>query len=450
MKRALVSAGRFLRRWHRFAIPLVLVLSVTVVTMVMHALQSDDVSDPDFLNPASSAPIGGATLARQLYSRGVTVLTEDGANAALITAEGGDATVFIPAPSLMNEHQLGFLRLLPESDTIVLVAPDGSTVSEARLPVNRVSSHWSTQVAQPDCDDPTATGAGAAGIDGFEYQGSLDKCYRGALARLHGEQPQIWLVGASDVFRNDRFGEVDNHTLALDLLDKHRRLIWLNIHDPEPPPQLKNVPVGDSESPDFINVNGNAGDDYPSGNGDAGGQSGGRGHDSGQGNSGSDASSEPSIAAIFPPWVWAAVALVALVAVALALAAGRRMGPPVTEPMPVTARLRESVEGRGRLYRRARQPAVALDVLRRAAISSLPGLLGEPESTPVMKLLEKVAERTGLPREQVDAILRDDHPKDNAQLLASVQRLDELMTRLNDTATGPAAGSRGHQRTGRT
>lgn len=423
MKRNLIRAGRFLKRWYRFAIPLGLVLVVTVFTLVTHALQSDDVTNGDYLNPASQAPIGAATLAGRLTASGVTVITEHGGDQALITAETGDATLFLPAPSLLNSHQLAFLTNLPSNVTVVVVAPDRGTIDQTDFPVSDINTHWSTRTAAPDCDDPEANAAGRTGVDGSEYRGEVDACYHGALVQLRGTTPEVLLAGASDVFRNDRIGESGNRTLAMSLLDSHPRLIWLDIHRPEPAPVVRTVAPDDTASPDAINEGG------------GGNATGYDRSDKNQNSGGGDQAEQPrgSIARLFPPWLWTTVGLVALIMAVLALAAARRMGPPVTEPMPVTARLRESVEGRGRLYRRARQHSVTLDVLRQAAVARLAGMLGMPARTPVGTLLDLVSERTGLTRKTVDGILRDDRPRDNAELVDATRRLDRLMELLAES-----------------
>ena len=75
-------------------------------------------------------------------------------------------------------------------------------------------------------------------------------------------------------------------------------------------------------------------------------------------------SGSPSIWALFPPWAQRAFWWLLVVGVLLALWRGRRLGPVVTEPLPVVVRSAEVVEGHGRLYRRAGARERAAELLR--------------------------------------------------------------------------------------
>ncbi len=61
----------------------------------------------------------------------------------------------------------------------------------------------------------------------------------------------------------------------------------------------------------------------------------------------------PSVWSIFPPWIGRAVWQLALIGLLVAFWRGRRLGPVVSEPLPVVVRAAEVVEGHGRLYLRA-------------------------------------------------------------------------------------------------
>src|SRR5690606_41722785 len=60
----------------------------------------------------------------------------------------------------------------------------------------------------------------------------------------------------------------------------------------------------------------------------------------------------------------AALPILIVVVVLLAWWQGRRLGPLVTEPLPVVVRASETVEGRGRLYRSRRARDRAAEALR--------------------------------------------------------------------------------------
>jgi hypothetical protein len=122
-------------------------------------------------------------------------------------------------------------------------------------------------------------------------------------------------------------------------------------------------------------------------------------------------------------------------AVLAALAAGRRLGPPVEEPLPVRPRAGETALGRGRLYRRARARRAALDAIRGTALDRLrTGLQVAPEAGPDA-LVTAVAQRTGQPPAAVSAVLEPATPDNDSQLVAAVAALDALVDRALPAGT---------------
>src|SRR5205807_3917811 len=105
----------------------------------------------------------------------------------------------------------------------------------------------------------------------------------------------------------------------------------------------------------------------------------------------------PPIWLLLPPWAWAALGLLGLAAFGYALARARRLGPPVSEPLPVAVRAAETVEGRGRLYRQAKARDVALNTLRGSALTRLVAALGLPPDADRPTLVAAVVARTGQP-----------------------------------------------------
>ena len=105
----------------------------------------------------------------------------------------------------------------------------------------------------------------------------------------------------------------------------------------------------------------------------------------------------------------------------LALWRGRRLGPPVIEPLPVVVRAAEAVEGRARLYRRAQARDRAAEALRAGALARMVPRLGidspaggEP---PPDAVVAAVASRSGRPDAAVHAMLFGPPPADDAGLV---------------------------------
>ncbi len=107
-----------------------------------------------------------------------------------------------------------------------------------------------------------------------------------------------------------------------------------------------------------------------------------------------------------------------------ALWQSRRLGPPVAEPLPVVVRSAETVEGRSRLYRRARASSDAYEALRAGALARLLPALGLGAEPDYRAVVEAVANRSGRPTAEVHAVLYGPPPSDDAGLVAAADLLD--------------------------
>jgi hypothetical protein len=98
------------------------------------------------------------------------------------------------------------------------------------------------------------------------------------------------------------------------------------------------------------------------------------------------------------------------------------------EPLPVQIKAVETTRNLGQLYRRAGDRGHAAEALRSAARARMTERLGLPRHTEHRVLATTVADRTGRPVDEVDALLRPDpDPPDHDRDLADLaRRLDEL------------------------
>ncbi|GIH12001.1 DUF4350 domain-containing protein [Rugosimonospora africana] len=412
-------AGPRRRRWLRVAVPFAVAVLVLIVTVVTHAIEQPD---PSALTPVDSGSDGGSRLAQLLADKGIGIETVHRSPDALTSALRGNATLFVPAPALMNPAYVRVLELLPETTRVVLLAPSAYMLASGHIPVGGASTRWATKAVEPGCAMPEAQEAGEAAVYHVRYQPSPDetylRCYQDALLSLRLGRPEVILVGASDPFRNDRIDEYGNAALATGLLSRYPRVVWLDLHGNEPPPNGSGGGTGSF---------GGSG-----GSGSSGGSNGGNGQGGGGGSGGGsshNSSSGDSPPLPIPPQFWAVLALLVAAMLAIALAKARRLGPPVAEPLPVTVRGLETVAGRGRLYQRAKARGWALHILRTAAIRRLVAALDlgpDPAPAPAT-VVEALAHRTGRPTDEIDAILYGPEPATDAELLSATNELDALM-----------------------
>jgi hypothetical protein len=307
-------------------------------------------------------------------------------------------------------------------------------IARSDLPVRRAGRRWAAAAVAPGAGCPIvwAAGAGAAAVLRQRYATAagwnrgLDRCYGRALARTY-LPAELVVVGSVDVFRNDRADEHRNAEFAAALLAERDRVLWLDLHEPEPPPE------GATRPPDVPAYDDGAGDGRTgSDRGGDGSSSGGSGD--GQGSDGEPRAGAPDnpLARAFPVWLWAVLAMLALAALMLALWRGRRLGPAVSEPLPVRVRSAETVVGRGHLYRRAKARGPVAETLRHAARTRLAQLLSLPSDAPHDDVVAAVSAHAARPAEPVAELLYGDEPVDDEALLALAHDLDDLTAAVAD------------------
>ena len=422
-----------MRRWHRFAIPLGVVGLVFAVTGVAYAVNEPDPSDSAFLNPVSAHGIGGERLARALAARGVQVQRMTRTSDALVAAYEGDATLFVPVPRVVHPDYLAMLRLMPPTTRIVLVDPARQVLDDVGLPLTPGGRRWAARAVPPDCDLGEARAAGRAAALRQRYTGNGIRCYGNGVVHMVRFQTDFVVIGASDPFRNDRIGEHGNEALATGLLATRSRVVWLDLHELERPPGVADEPGSPSGAPPSLGADPR---DDGSGEGDGEGSPGEGGPGDGDGSQGRGEDGQPDTSSAsnvddenplwdaFPAWFWALLIQLALAVVLLALWRARRLGPPVTEPLPVTVRAAETVHGRGRLYRRAKARGPTADTLRAATRDRLAQLLTH---TPDVSLVDAAAAATGRDPELIEGLLDGPTPESDDDLRRLQADLDALV-----------------------
>jgi len=421
------------RRWIRLVLPAGVVVFVVLVSALAYALQQPDQKNRAYLSPTGHRGFGADRLAGLLTQRGIKIERVTRTSDALVSAQGGDATLFIPTPNLVHPFYLRMLKLLPATTNVVLVDPSDSTLANGRLPIAVFNRNLVAHTAAPACDFPAVRDAGVAGVGRSVYtdldpsagSDELHRCYGGSLVEFTRQQTAITVVGAADPFRNDRIGEHGNQRLAVGLLSRSPRVVWLDLHRRDQQPGYVDDPAlaGQPAAPPSLGP-GSPDPDFPL---PPTGPPRRRANDNDDGDGGSLGGASNPLWSAFPPWLFAAIALLGLAAVLLALARSRRLGAPVAEPLPVTVRAKETVEGRGRLYQRAKARAPALRTLQGAARERLAHLLDLPPTVDRATLVVTVSQAAGWAAEDVDQTLFHDQPENDEAMVTAAVRLETLV-----------------------
>jgi hypothetical protein len=355
-----------------------LVLVVLLFVAVAHSRGSRGT-----LDPRATDATGSRALAALLSDRSVPVDRMTDAGAAL-DGMTGRSMLLLAFPNSQSADTLGRVAGLG-TGSVLLVNATQQTVDKVADGVTVAGAEVSFR--EPGCDLPAATAAGAIEAGGRAYQvAGGESCYLAAggglvaVGQTRGGATLL-LVGDPALLTNDRLAHDGNAALMLNLLGADGsadRVRWV-VRTP-----------------------------------------------------GSAAEDDRGARGILPRWVgWAALQLLVTGLVA-ALWRGRRLGPPVTEPLPVVVRAAETVEGRARLYRRAQARDRAAEALRSGARARLVPRLGlgreaggEPDPRAVV---EAVAELTGRPDAQVDAVLYGPPPIEDNALVALADELDSIVS----------------------
>ncbi|MGW0551273.1 DUF4350 domain-containing protein [Streptomyces altiplanensis] len=337
------------------------------------------------LDPRSADPQGSRAVAELLAARGVTTRVVTTLGEATSAAAPG-TTLLVTTPDLLTPHQQRQLRTAVQDSgaRTVLLAPGTPSVSTL-APGVRASARTAVSARSPQCSLPAALRAGDADTGGIRYTTDVpgnDACYLsdGLPTVLRVPAPadgDTVLLGAPDILHNDRLDKQGNASLALQLLGSRPHLVWYL-------PSLGDASATDGGKSSFYDL-------------------------------------------VPPGWLWGTLQL-ALAAVLTAVWRARRLGPLVTEQLPVAVRASETTEGRARLYRRANARDRAASALRSATRTRLAPLLGVPLSRAHASdvLLPAVSAHLPTTGRDLPALLFGTAPPDDAGLIRLVDELDAL------------------------
>lgn len=401
---------------------LIVALVLLLAGVVGLLLTRVGLTNTDPLDSANPAPQGGMALAEVLRSQGVQVTAAaslDEAAAAAAASDPAATTVLLYDP---NDYlDAAQLRQLGDLATrIVVLEPTGSALAELAPSVafagdpGTDSDDSEGSDAQPagdaSCELPAATRAGSvtfgsssfdrlAGADGTDEASpasGLILCFPGEfdtfqLAQVSSAEKVVTVLASAEEFDNERIVRAGNAALALNLLGEAPSLIWY----------LPTVADVEADGP-------------------------------------------PSIADLTPGWLTPLILLLIVAAFAAAVWRGRRMGPLVVENLPVIVPSRETMEGRARLYQRSSARIRALDALRIGSVGRIASSLNLDRTATVQAVAAASAASTGWPLPRVAAILVDQLPESDRDLVRLSDDLDRLeQAVLASIRLGPGIGGTG-------
>jgi Domain of unknown function (DUF4350) len=367
--------------WHAARGPVVVLLLVLVAGVVLATLGGG--GPRGYLDPRAADPSGSRAVASLLRDQGITVDLVRSTAAMRATTHAGD-TLLVTSPDQLVASQAQAVR---DSGADLVLAD--SLAPERFVPGVTLRGGSGGHVRAPGCALPAATRAGNVNADGLVYSvdatkagvpagSQIEQCYSndGDPSLVHvldvGGR-NVTLLGIAGVLTNEHLDEQGNAALALSLLGAHDRLVW---YLPRP-------------------------GDLPT-------------------------SEQRSLYDLVPDAVWWALVQAVVAVVLLGLWRARRLGAIVPEPLPVVVRSTETVEGRGRLYRRSGARDKAAAALRSASLRRLTPVLGLPRASTPSTVADAIAARTGLTTVEVSTLLYGAAPTDDSALVRLADHLDDL------------------------
>lgn len=355
------------RLWRVSRGPAAILLLIVAAGVAVALLQGGNAGGA--LDPRSVVPEGSRALARLLEAQGVRISLAQNTTEVDAALSAGPATLLVTHPERLRPERLSALR--NRAAELILVAPPDEAVRALGIPLE-VDGRDRVGDRAPDCSLPAASAAGVATLGGLRFQSTGDAllCYSGSLAQTG----TVTLLGTPAPLTNRSLAAQGNAALSMRLLGQRERLVWYL-------PSLTDAAARPGQR-DLLDL-------LPDG------------------------------------WKFGVVQLAVAVG-CFALWRARRLGPVVTEPLPVVVRAAETAEGRARLYLRAGAADHAAAALRQAALARLLPRLGLLRDAAPDAVVTAVAELTGRAGMAVWELLYGPPPRADADLVRLADALDVL------------------------
>ena len=359
--------------WRRT--PVLIAVGMVLALLVVSVLARDDARFDGPLDPRNPGRDGAQAVAEVLARHGVEVDLARGQDALLDQRVDGATTVVVTNPTDLGRSTFARLRRHVGASGRLVLAGDAAPVG-ALLRLRPTPGPDGARDA--GCDDGPVAGLAVRTEDGTGLAGT--GCFASGAGALLVRRNGVLALTAADTLSNDHVLEADNAAVALRLLGQRDRLVWYVADSSD-------TAVGDGVR----------------------------------------------LGPLLPDWLLPALSLLAAAVVALVLWRGRRLGPLVTEPIPVVVRAVESTRSRGQIYRRTRDRQHAGRILAEATRRRLEQSLRLPPGSTPETLVAAVAARTGRDPRAVHQLLADPVVDTDTRLVDLGRRLIELEDEVRTT-----------------
>jgi len=366
----------------RNRVPIALGLAAVCVLLLVTWLGRDSGSVGGYLDPQSAGRGGARALAQVLGDHGEPVEIVRGRHALEEADVDARTTVVVS-----NAVDLG-KRTFAEVDdrvrstnggVLVVIGISPSVADGLGLTANDFSTATEDETTPADCSpaEPLVDGLSLTS-PGSGYGVPGDGCFgtSGGRLLLVDRGAHRWVLVDGSPMTNDQVDRGQNAAVGLRLLGQRDRVVWY-VADP--------------------------GDVLP-----------------GEGT---------GISRLLPRWIKPSIWLIGIAVVALMIQRGRRLGPLVTEPLPVTIRALESTTALGRLYAKARDRQHAAALLVDGTAARLGVLLGVAPTASRDELVQATGTRTGRGVDNVAALLSTnahERVRSDTDLVRLAQELTQL------------------------
>lgn len=384
------TPGRPANRWtaarQRFGLPVMLIAIVTLGALAV-SLLSERKPANSYLDPANSNPGGSHALTDILGERGFQLTGARNPHRALgaVRAASGGVTLVVTSPWLLTRRQLGLLARAGHAD-LLLVEPGRAALAALAPQVTVHASPAGLDLARPSCPLRAARLAGSVSVGGYTYDVPVTAtgCYPvdgyPSLVSYRLAGRSVTVLGSSELLTNAELAANGNAALALNLLSGNHRIVWLTPQPVAHPGRAAGQPSGQQRA-------------------------------------------APSL---LPAGVSLLLLQLCVVVALTALWRGRRLGPLITERLPVVVRASETVEGHARLYQSRRACGRAATVLRGSVLARLRPAVGLAKQAPADAVVRALAGRSRCSEQEIAELLFGPPPGSESALVELARRLDEL------------------------